>query len=300
LVNSHSPYQVRCSVFDRILHSRMPMIPTPARLKRACVWLMAFFLGCRSLTGCHVNVMQTLKAALRYGLDVTYTKGCDICDVRPPGFPNSPCGFPHPRPPPTPNTSGIAAAVAAAKEADVAVLLLGGDQTTEAESFDRDTLGLVGAQQDLLEAVAAVHPFVVLVLINGGPIAIEWVCVRGLLTSAGFGARARSLSPPPSPPPPPLSLTLSRSHSRNTDDVTPTLMMSHEHRPRKALTCGRSYKASNQASWVVMRSLTYLLGRPHRVESCPTQCKVRCFIQRICTLGCHWHCTPVRWKRAYV
>jgi beta-glucosidase len=54
---------------------------------------------------------------------------------------------------PPPDITGIPAAVAAAKAADVAVLFLGADQTTEAENFDRETLGLVGAQEQLLSAV---------------------------------------------------------------------------------------------------------------------------------------------------
>jgi aryl-alcohol dehydrogenase-like predicted oxidoreductase len=29
--------EVRCAFFDRNLHSRMPLVPTPARLMRACV-----------------------------------------------------------------------------------------------------------------------------------------------------------------------------------------------------------------------------------------------------------------------
>ena len=41
---------------------------------------------------------------------------------------------------------------------------LGNDQTTEAENFDRYSLALPGAQQDLLEAVAAAQPNVVIVL----------------------------------------------------------------------------------------------------------------------------------------
>jgi hypothetical protein len=33
---------VRCAFFDRNLHSRMPLVPTPARLKRAGVRPMTF------------------------------------------------------------------------------------------------------------------------------------------------------------------------------------------------------------------------------------------------------------------
>ena len=32
-----------------------------------------------------------LQAAAAMGLDVTYARGCNICDVVPPGFPNMPC-----------------------------------------------------------------------------------------------------------------------------------------------------------------------------------------------------------------
>ena len=59
------------------------------------------------------------------------------------------------------------------------VLFLGADQTTEAEGFDRRTLGLVGAQQQLLDQViqaSAAKPTltpVVLVLVNGGPIDVS-------------------------------------------------------------------------------------------------------------------------------
>ena len=71
--------------------------------------------------------------------------------------------------------SGIPAAAAAARAADVAVLFVGSDQTTEAESFDRARLGLAGVQEALFAAVVAANPRTVVVLINGGPIAAESV-----------------------------------------------------------------------------------------------------------------------------
>ena len=73
------------------------------------------------------------------------------------------------------DTSMIPAAVAAAKAADVAVLFLGSDQTTEAENYDRDSLGLVGVQEQLLKAVVEAQPNTVVVLIHGGPVALsDW------------------------------------------------------------------------------------------------------------------------------
>lgn len=69
--------------------------------------------------------------------------------------------------------SGFPAAVAAAKAADIAVVFLGSDQTTEAENYDRKEIGLSGVQEELLAAVLSANAKTVLVLINGGPLAIE-------------------------------------------------------------------------------------------------------------------------------
>lgn len=74
----------------------------------------------------------------------------------------------------TTDTSGIAAAVAAAKDADVAVLVLGEHGFHSGEARSRTDLGLPGVQQQLLEAVYAVNPNIVLVLQNGRPLALPW------------------------------------------------------------------------------------------------------------------------------
>src|SRR5438876_2752599 len=70
--------------------------------------------------------------------------------------------------------AGFAAAVAAARQAKVAILVLGerGDMSGEAAS--RSSLGLPGVQEQLLEAVAATGTPVVLVLMNGRPLILEW------------------------------------------------------------------------------------------------------------------------------
>lgn len=117
-----------------------------------------------------VNSHSPLLVAQRRGWQVTFSHGCNICDKRPTGYPNFPCQVKDSEA----DRSNFSAAVAVAKAADVAVLFLGNDQTTEAENFDRYSLGLPGAQQALLEAVAKVQPNVVLVLQNGGPLAVDW------------------------------------------------------------------------------------------------------------------------------
>ena len=125
-----------------------------------------------------VDSHSPLLCARRRGWNVSFSRGCSICDWVPAGYPNQPCSKGPPgakpdQPLPPPDTSGIAAAAKVAAASDVAVLFMGADQTSEAENFDREHLGLVGAQEALLSAVVAVSPRVILVLIHGGPIAVE-------------------------------------------------------------------------------------------------------------------------------
>jgi hypothetical protein len=75
--------------------------------------------------------------------------------------------------------SGFPAAVAAAAEADVAVLVMG-DQAglfgrgTVGEGNDAESLDLPGVQRELVEAVVATGTPVVLVLVTGRPYAVGW------------------------------------------------------------------------------------------------------------------------------
>ena len=113
-----------------------------------------------------VNAHSPLAVARARGLDVTYARGCNICDVVPPGFPNNPCP-----PGQATNATMVPAAAAAAAAADVAVVFVGLDQTSEAENFDRDDLQLPGVQAALVTAVLAAQPNTILVLVHGGPLA---------------------------------------------------------------------------------------------------------------------------------
>jgi beta-glucosidase len=68
----------------------------------------------------------------------------------------------------------VAAAVAAAQDADVVILGLGENGIVSGEGRDRDRLDLPGNQEQLLEAIVAVGKPVVLVLQNGRPLTIGW------------------------------------------------------------------------------------------------------------------------------
>ncbi len=79
--------------------------------------------------------------------------------------------------------SGFGAAVEAARDADVAVLVMGDragmfGRGTVGEGCDRDDLDLPGVQRDLIEAVLTTGTPVVLVLVTGRPYAVDWAMAR--------------------------------------------------------------------------------------------------------------------------
>jgi beta-glucosidase-like glycosyl hydrolase len=72
------------------------------------------------------------------------------------------------------DTSGIAAAVAAAKGAQATIIVAGLDQSQESEGHDRTVLTMPGAQNELIAAVAAAAKGpVVLVLLCGGAVDVS-------------------------------------------------------------------------------------------------------------------------------
>ena len=77
----------------------------------------------------------------------------------------------------------LAAAVDLVRSSDVAIVVLGErsgltDDSTTGEFRDRATLGFLGRQQELLEAAVATGTPVVLVVVSGRPLAIEWAAAN--------------------------------------------------------------------------------------------------------------------------
>ena len=68
-----------------------------------------------------------------------------------------------------------AEAVALAKEADVVILVAGLTSEWESEGFDRVNMSLPGAQDELIEQVAAANPNTIVVLNAGSAVAMPWV-----------------------------------------------------------------------------------------------------------------------------
>ncbi len=65
-------------------------------------------------------------------------------------------------------------AVSLAKESDVAIMVLGGNEKTVREEYSRTSLNLCGRQEKLLQAVYATGKPVVLVLVDGRAATINW------------------------------------------------------------------------------------------------------------------------------
>lgn len=65
-------------------------------------------------------------------------------------------------------------AVAAARAADVALVVVGTNARVESEGYDRTTLALPGHQDDLVRAVAAANPHTVVAVNAGSPVLLPW------------------------------------------------------------------------------------------------------------------------------
>lgn len=115
-----------------------------------------------------VTVLDGIRNYLGDAAEVRYAKGCDVVDA---GFPDSELTD-------TPLTAaeraGIDEAVKQAAGCDVIVAVLGEDDERVGESHSRTSLELPGRQQQLLEALHATGVPVVLVLVNGQPLTVNW------------------------------------------------------------------------------------------------------------------------------
>ncbi|KAL1406447.1 hypothetical protein Q8F55_008146 [Vanrija albida] len=81
----------------------------------------------------------------------------------------------------------IAAAVELAKSSDVAVVCVGTNCEWESEAYDRDTLALPGATDELVRAVLAANPNTVVVNQSGMPVEFPWLADCPTLVQAFLG-----------------------------------------------------------------------------------------------------------------
>lgn len=110
-----------------------------------------------------VSLVEGFEAA---GVDFVFAKGADV-QIGEAGFADEVEVNMDDR-------SGFADAVAAAEAADVAVVVLGEDALQSGEGRSRARIGFPGVQQELLEAVHAANPNVILVVMSGRPLVLTW------------------------------------------------------------------------------------------------------------------------------
>ena len=114
------------------------------------------------------TVLEGIQEKTKGKAEVLYTKGCDLVDAH---WPESEI-IDYPLT--DDEQAEIDKAVENARQADVAVVVLGGGQRTCGENKSRTSLDLPGRQLQLLQAIQATGTPVVLILINGRPLSINW------------------------------------------------------------------------------------------------------------------------------
>lgn len=106
-----------------------------------------------------ISILDAVRAKLGAGTQIHYAKGCDVNST---------------------STAGFAEAVEAARRARLGIVVVGdkgglADDCTSGEARDRADLTLPGVQSELVRAVYETGTPVVLMLINGRPVSLEWI-----------------------------------------------------------------------------------------------------------------------------
>jgi beta-glucosidase len=115
-----------------------------------------------------ITPLAGLRAKLGSRCEIRHVKGCDVVDER---FPESDV---YKELPSAKVRAGLEAAAAAAKGADVAIVVVGENDAICRESASRISLNLPGYQEELVEAIQATGTPVVLVVASGRPQSVNW------------------------------------------------------------------------------------------------------------------------------
>jgi beta-glucosidase len=126
-----------------------------------------------------VSILQGIKDRVGTKANVVYAEGCKITDAPADWhgwFANNVKLID-----PATQQESVKAAAEVAKKADVAILVVGENESTNREAWaenhlgDRDSLDLLGAQNDLVKAVVETGTPTVVLLINGRPLSINYI-----------------------------------------------------------------------------------------------------------------------------
>ena len=129
-----------------------------------------------------VSILDGIRERVGSKATVVYAEGCKLTTARP-GFRGWFDDNVQLIDPATQKDS-IQAAADAAKKADVAILVVGENESTNREAWseqhlgDRDSLDLLGAQNDLVKAVVETGTPTIVFLINGRPLSINYIAEK--------------------------------------------------------------------------------------------------------------------------
>ncbi len=112
------------------------------------------------------SAVSFLEGFKKYNSNFVYAKGADLV--------NGPTDFIHEVKINETDKSGFAQAIALAKKSSVVIMVLGEHGFQSGEGRSRSKLDLPGVQEALLEEIYKVNKNIVLVLMNGRPLAITW------------------------------------------------------------------------------------------------------------------------------
>ena len=129
-----------------------------------------------------VTILQGIQDRVGSKAKVVYAEGCRFTDKHQDwhGWFDDNVGLIDP----ATQQDKIKEAVAAAKSADVAILVVGENESTNREAWserhlgDRDSLDLLGAQNQLVKKVVETGTPTVVLLINGRPLSINYIAER--------------------------------------------------------------------------------------------------------------------------
>lgn len=158
-----------------LLKNDMNVLPLSKQIKSVAVIgpnaddqsLIQYRYGPSAVQG--ITVRQGIQNLLGTSVTVNYAKGCDVVSAH---WPESEV---LPEPLTNEEQSQIDEAVGAAKKSEVAIVVLGDSGRTVGESLSRTSLDLPGRQLELVQAVYSTGKPVVVVLLNGRPMSINWV-----------------------------------------------------------------------------------------------------------------------------
>ena len=127
--------------------------------------------GYSGLPPYYVSVLDGLKNKVGDDIKINYAKGCDLRSD---------------------SKEGFSEAIAMANTSDAVILAIGGSRRTGGEGVDRSNLDLIGVQNELVEAIHKTGKPIIVVLLNGRPLTINYIAehIPSILETWYLGMRS--------------------------------------------------------------------------------------------------------------